>query len=101
MAEQRLGHSCHARVQCDDLPSSSWALAISLSAMASGFTLKVPSAMACEMRATFSASKSLPDVLTPDISVAAAVEISTLALASVAPGVTVVLAVSAGVARPV
>src|SRR5207253_9651563 len=46
------------RLQCDAFVRSSWAFAMSLSAIAPGSTLKLPSAMACEMRATLSASNS-------------------------------------------
>ena len=62
------------------LVRSSWALAISLSAIASGLILKLPSAIAAPMRATLSASNSL--AAPAESSVDAALERATVALAS-------------------
>ena len=62
------------------LARSSWALAISLSAIASGLTLNEPSASWAEIRATLSASNS-PEA-PPDSSVDAVLDRATVALAS-------------------
>src|SRR5262252_2822827 len=86
VAGRRLGHESGVPVfrggglQRCTLLSSSAALAMSLSAMASAFTLKLPSSMAALMRATFSASN--PGLLPPETSVAAVLDSSTLALGS-------------------
>src|SRR5204863_1075472 len=62
------------------LARSSWALAISLSAIASGLTLNEPSASWPAIRATLSASNS-PEA-PPDSSVDAVLDRATVALAS-------------------
>ena len=75
-----LGGSLERGHQPCTLARSSWALAISLSAIASGLTLKMPSAMAPAMRATLSASNS-PEA-PPESSVDAVLDRATVALAS-------------------
>ncbi len=62
------------------LARSSWALAISLSAIASGLTLNEPSAIWAAMRATLSASNSAE--APPESSVDAVLDSATVALAS-------------------
>ena len=62
------------------LPRTSCAFAISLSAIASASILKLPSAIACEMRATLAVSISAGAPLMPEISAAAVFDSSTLAL---------------------
>jgi hypothetical protein len=73
------------------LLSNSCALPISLSAITSGLTLKLPSAIACEKRATYSASNGDE----PDSSAAAVLDSSTVALGSGVPGVAAAAAVGA------
>jgi len=63
------------------VPSSSWALTISLSAIASALTVNLPSRIAAEMRSTLAASKT-PSLL-PPASATNASDSWTLALASV------------------